>query len=265
MEDLFDQFFNSGDNREKGKKNINRGRDIEVEIKIDLKDTLQSFEKKINLAKKIVCPRCAGLGGEPGTKIKECFSCRGEGQVQQIKRTIFGTIGHYVLCPECKGEGKIPENACNVCKGEGRIAGEEQMEIPVPAGVDSGQVLKFVGQGEAGKRGGKKGNLYVRIFVLPNSVFQRKGDDIYLAIPISFSIAALGGELEIPGLEGKKILLKIPNGTESGKIFKISDKGIPRFSGWGRGNMYVELLVQTPKKLSKKQKELLEKLREEGL
>lgn len=265
-EDLFEQFFNSGFNsRERERKNINRGRDIEVEIKIDLKDVLQNFEKKINLVKKIVCSRCGGLGNEQGTKIKECFSCRGEGQIQQIKRTILGTIGRYVLCPECNGQGKIPEKPCNVCKGEGRIEGEEQIEISIAAGVDSGQVLKFSGQGEAGKRGGKKGDLYVRIFVRPNPLFQRKGDDVYSIFPVSFSVVALGGEIEIFGLDGKKILLKIPSGVESGKIFKISDKGIPHFSGWGKGDMYVKLLVKTPKKLTKKQKELLEKLKEEGI
>jgi molecular chaperone DnaJ len=265
VEDLFEQFFNSGVNVEKDKRNINRGADIEVEVKIDLKDVLQSFERKINLAKKIVCSRCAGFGAEPGTKVKECFSCKGKGQVQQIKRTILGTIGRYVICPECKGEGNVPEKSCNVCKGQGRIEGEESISVSVPAGVDSGQVLKFVGKGEAGKRGVANGNLYVRIYVRSHSVFKRKGDDIYFGLPISFSLAALGGEVEIVGLDGKKILLKIPSGTESGKIFKISDKGLPHFSGWGKGNMYVELLVETPKKLTKKQKELLEKLREEGL
>jgi len=263
MEDLFEQFFNSG--RARGKKNINRGSDIEVEIKMELKETLQSFEKRINLVKKIVCTRCAGLGSEQGTKIKECFSCRGVGQVQEIKRTFLGTIARYVVCPECKGEGRIPENVCNVCKGEGRINGEEQITIPIPAGVDTGQVLKFIGQGEAGKRGGKKGDLYIRIFIAPHSIFQRKGDDVYMSFPISFSMAVLGGEIEIPSLQGKKILLKVPSGIESGKVFRISDKGIPHFSAWGKGSMFVELVVQTPKKLTKKQKELLEKLGEEGL
>ena len=263
LEDLFEEFFGFG--RKSKRKDINQGRDIEVKMGIDLKDTLQGLKKKITIPKKVVCPRCQGSGGEPGTRIKECFSCRGTGQVQQMKKTFLGTITRYVVCPECEGKGKIPENLCNVCKGEGRIDSEEQIDIYIPLGVDSGQTIKFPGKGEAGRRGGKAGNLYVRIFVEPHPLFKRKGDDLYFSLPISFSQASLGDEIELPTLEGKKILMKVPIGTESGKIFKISKKGIPHFSGWGRGNLYVELIVKIPRKLTKKQKELLEELGKEGL
>jgi len=177
----------------------------------------------------------------------------------------LGTITRYVVCPECKGEGKIPEKICNVCQGEGRIEGKEQIEVDIPAGVDSGQTIKFPGRGEAGRRGRKAGDLYIRIFVRPHSLFKRKGDDLYFSLPISLSQAALGDEIEIPTLEGNNILLKIPSGIESGKIFRISKKGIPHFSGFGRGNLYVKLEVKVPQRLTKKQKELLEKLKEEGL
>ena len=154
---------------------------------------------------------------------------------------------------------------------------EEDIKIFIPAGVDTNQVIKVEGKGEAGRRGGKPGDLYCRIFVKSHPVFKRKGDDLYLKTPISFSQAALGEEVEIKTLEGpegksstsygagKKVLLKVPPGTESGKILRISDKGIPHFSGYGKGDMYVELIVKTPKKLTKKQKELLEALKKEGL
>lgn len=182
-----------------------------------------------------------------------------------MKRTIFGSFTRYIICPECQGEGQRPEKRCNVCRGEGRIKGTENIKIFIPAGVDTNQVIKIKGQGEAGKKGGKPGDLYVRISVKPHPVFKRKGDDLYLKLPISFSQAAMGDEIELSILEGIKILLKVPQGTESGKVLRIAGKGIPRFTGNGRGNLYAELIIKTPKKITKKQKELLEKLKEEGI
>jgi molecular chaperone DnaJ len=263
LEEMVEEFFGFG--APQRKRDLKKGRDIKISLEIQLEETLKNQEKEIVLEKMITCPRCQGTGAEPGTKIKECFSCRGTGQVQEIKRTFFGSFTRYTICPECKGEGKIPEKPCNVCQGEGRIRGEEEIKIFIPAGVDSNQVLKFSGKGEAGRRGGKSGDLYVRILIKPHPIFDRRGDDLYCQIPISFTQAALGDEIEVPTLERKKILLKVPAGTESGKIFRISGKGIPHFSGQGRGNLYVELKLKTPKKLTQKQKELFEKLKREGI
>ncbi len=261
--EMMEEMFGFGAPRRK--KDLKKGKSIEVDIEIPLSDTLKGREKVITLYKYITCPRCQGTGAEPGTKIIECFSCRGTGQVQEIKKTFFGSYTRYTVCPECGGEGYRPEKPCNVCHGEGRIKGEENIKIWIPAGVDTNQVIKVEGKGDAGRKGGKPGDLYVRIFVKKHPVFQRKGDDLYLSVPISFTKAALGDEIEIPTLEEKKILLKVPAGTESGKILRISGKGIPHFSSYGRGNLYVELIVKTPKKLTKKQKELLEQLRKENL
>lgn len=263
LEDLFEDFF--GFNRKGRGKKVNRGRDVEVDIEINLEDTLKGIKKIISIGKLISCSRCQGTGAEPGTKLKECFTCRGRGEVQQIKKTFFGSFTAYVVCPECKGEGKIPEKPCNVCQGEGRITGEEEIEVFIPAGIDSNQIIKIRGKGEAGRRTEKPGDLYIRIFVRAHSVFKRKGDDLFLEVPISFSSACLGDEVELTTLDGKKISLKVPQGTESGKVLIISGKGIPHFSGLGRGNLYVKLNIKIPKKLSKKQKELLEKLKKEEL
>jgi len=226
---------------------------------------LKNQEKEIILTKMIICSRCQGTGAEPGTKVKECFSCRGTGEVQEIKRTFFGSFTRYTICPECGGEGKRPEKPCNVCQGEGRIRGEEKIKIFIPAGIDSNQVIKVSGKGEAGRKGGKPGDLFVRVLIRHHPVFERRGDDLYISVPISFSQAALGDEIEVPTLEGVKLLLMVPRGTESGKILRISGKGIPHFSAAGRGNLYAELILKTPKKLTKKQKELLEQLRKENL
>jgi len=261
--EMMEEMFGFGIPRQR--KDLKKGKNIEIDIEIPLQECLKGKEKEVTLYKYIICSRCQGQGAEPGTKIKECFSCRGTGEVQQIKRTFFGSFTRYTVCPECKGESQRPEKPCNVCQGEGRIKGEEDIKIWIPAGVDTNQVIKVEGKGEAGKRGGRSGDLYVRVFVKKHPIFERKGDDLYVEVPISFTQAVLGDEIEVPTLESKKILLKIPSGTESGKILRISGKGIPHFSGYGKGNLYVELIVKTPKKLTKKQKELLEKLREEGI
>ncbi len=261
--DIFGEMFGFGSR--KRKRDFKKGRDVEVDVEISLEDTLRGQEKEISLTKLMTCSRCQGKGAEPGTKVKECFSCRGTGQVQQIRKTVFGSFTQVHVCPECGGEGYKPEKPCNVCKGEGRVKGEEKIKFYIPAGVDSRQIIKMEGRGEAGRKGGKAGDLYIRVFVKKHPVFKRKGDDLVASVNISFAQAALGDEIEVSTLEGKNLILKVPAGTESGKILRISGKGIPRFSGYGRGDMYVQLMIKTPKKLSKKQKELLERLKEEGL
>ncbi len=263
IEDIFGDLFGFG---QRGRKrNVNQGRDIEVSIEMNLKDTLKGIKKNISISKLVSCSRCQGTGAEPGTRLKECVTCRGQGQVQQIKKTIFGSFATYIVCPECHGEGKIPEKPCNVCKGEGRITGKEDIEILIPAGIDSNQMIKIRGKGEAGRRSGKHGDLYIRVFVLPDSKFNRKGDNLYLNVSIPFSMACLGGSIGIMDLEGKKISLKVPQGTESGKVFRVSGKGISHFSGYGKGDLYVKLKIEIPKKLSKEQKEALNKLKEKEL
>ena len=261
--EMVEEMFGFGAPRRK--KDLKRGRDIEVEMEIPLEDVLKGREKEINIYKHTTCSRCGGIGAEPGTKIRECFSCRGTGYVQQIKKTFFGSFTKWAICPECRGEGYRSEKPCNVCKGEGRIKGEEKVKIFIPAGVDTNQVIKAEGKGDAGRRGGKSGDLYLRIFVKPHPIFERKGDDLYVSVPISFALAALGDEIEVPVMDGGKILLKVPAGTDSGKILRVSGKGITHFQGFSRGNLYVELIVKTPKKLTKRQKELLEKIKKEGI
>lgn len=270
---IMEEMFGFGGGSTRKKKDIKRGKDIEVDLEIPLEEVMTEKERTIKLYKQVICSRCQGTGAEPGTKTKECFSCRGTGQVQQIKRTILGSFTQVAVCPECGGEGYKAEKPCNVCRGEGRTKSEEIIKIFIPAGVDTNQVIKFEGKGEAGKKSGKAGDLYVRIFVKANNVFKRKGDDLYTMMPISFSQAVLGDEIEVQTLDGSagspqgktKILLKIPAGMESGKVFRVTGKGVPHFQGYGRGDLFVELVVKTPRNLNKKQKELLEQLKKEGI
>lgn len=262
--EIIEEMFGFGGGKRK-RKDFKKGKNIEVNLEISLEDTLETKEQEITIDKFVECTRCDGKGAEPGTKVSECFSCRGTGEVHQIKKTFFGSFTQSAVCPECKGEGYRPEKPCNVCKGEGRIKRKEKIKIWIPAGVDNNQVLKVEGKGEAGRKKGKSGDLYIRVFIKPHTKFKRRGDDLYYAETILFSQAAMGDEIEIQTLEGKNISLKIPQGTESGKILRISNKGIPRFSGYGKGNMYVQLNIKTPRKINRKQKELLEQLKKEGI
>ena len=172
---------------------------------------------------------------------------------------------HPGMCPECGGEGIRPEKPCNVCKGEGRIKGTEEIVVSIPAGVDTNQILKVPGKGDAGRKKGRSGDLYIRVVVKPHPVYERRGDDLIVTMPISFSQAALGDEVEVHMLDGTTILLNVPAGTESKKVLRIKGKGIPHFAGLGLGDLHVELDVQTPKKLTRRQRELLERLKEEGM
>ncbi|MBI2643962.1 MAG: molecular chaperone DnaJ [Candidatus Wildermuthbacteria bacterium] len=261
--DIFEEFFGGG----AAQKTVSpkQGKDIEVEIEIPLEAVLKGQEETLALHKFIKCERCQGVGAEPGTQVKECFSCRGTGEVQHIKRTVFGSFTRVAPCPECGGDGLRAEKVCNVCKGEGRVKGTEECKVVIPLGVDSHQILKIDKRGDAGRKKGPSGDLYLKIFIKPHSIFERKGDNLYLDISIPFSRAALGGEVEVPTLEGTVILLKIPSGTESGKVLRVAEKGLPHFGGWGRGHLFVHLHIETPKKITKEQKALLEKLQKEGL
>src|SRR3989338_8485432 len=259
--DIFEDFFGAGQEF----TDLRKGKDIEVELRIPLEAVLLRREERVSLSKFVLCSRCQGVGAEPGTKVSECFSCRGTGQVQQIRKTVFGSFTRLSICPECAGEGLKPEKPCNVCKGEGRVRGQEELLVVIPAGVDTHQILKFEGKGDAGKRRGKNGDLYARISVKPHEKFARRGDDLYAKVPISITQAVLGDEIEVPTLEGTSVLLQVLPGTESGRVVKIQGKGIPHFQGLGRGNLQYELEIHIPKKLSRQQKELLEKLKKEGL
>lgn len=261
--DVFEDFFGFGQSRQS--KDNRRGQDIEVALEVGLAETLTGHEKEISLRKLIHCDRCQGSGAEPGSRARECFSCRGQGQVQQVKRTFLGSFTTVVTCPECKGEGTKPEKPCQVCSGEGRLKGLEKIRVFVPAGIDNNQVVRVESKGEAGKKNARPGDLYVRFLIKKHPGFDRKGDDLFTVLPIPFAKMVLGGKVELMDLAGRKIVLAIPAGAEPNKLLRLSGKGIPHFQGRGWGDLYVKLNVRIPKKVTPSQKELLEKLENEDL
>ncbi|MDP2640953.1 MAG: molecular chaperone DnaJ [Candidatus Yanofskybacteria bacterium] len=259
--DMFEEFFGGGHVH----KNTKKGKDIEIELEISLEKAFSGGEERIVLSHLQQCARCQGVGAEPGAQVKECLMCRGSGEVQEIKRTVFGSFTRVSTCPSCAGEGLTPERLCNVCKGEGRIQNEEEVLVRIPAGIDSHQILRMEGKGDAGRRKGKAGDLYVRILVKPHAIFTRKGDDVSVTVPILLSQAVLGDDIQVPTIDGQTVQLKIPAGTESGKVFRIPGKGIPHYGSWGNGSLHVRVEIQVPKKLTKEQKDLLDRLKKEGL
>lgn len=261
--DLFEEFFGGG-RQSQSAKNGN-GRDIRIDIEVSLASVLNEQRQSFSLYKYIVCARCKGNGAEPGTKVEECFSCRGTGEVQQIKRTFLGSFTHFTTCPQCHGEGNRPKTLCNVCRGEGRVKKEENIEVVIPAGVDSGQVMKFSEKGEAGKRGKKAGDLYLHIFVKPNTLFRRKGDDLYAAAKIPISLAVLGGSLNIKDLEGERIVVKVAPGSGNGELLRVPQRGVPHFSRRGKGDFFVKIVIDTNRRLTRRQKEILNELKKEGM
>lgn len=230
------------------------GADLETEIEITLEEAAKGIKKEVNYHRSKECSRCKGSGHEPGTTVKQCDTCAGRGQVQKTRRA--GPMAFYTVttCGSCRGEGVIAEKPCRTCGGSRKVSSKEHIKVDVPAGIENGMMLHMGGLGEYGKDGA--GGLYVRVCVKPHEQFERDGDDLWIKMPISFPNAALGGDVEVPTLFGKA-KLHIPAGTQSHTVFRLKDEGMPRLKEKGKGDEMVRVIIDVPKKLTKKQKKLL--------
>jgi molecular chaperone DnaJ len=261
MDDLGDIFgdmfgFGGGGGR-RGASRARRGQDIQVDVLLEFTDAVFGIEKDISLTKPITCERCAGTGGEPGSGMDTCTTCDGQGVIITAQRTILGMVQQKRTCSDCDGQGQVPKEKCSACYGTGVEKKEKTVTVTIPAGVDDGMTLRLRGEGEAIK-GGQAGDLFIRIRVKQDKRFERQGHTIVSEKLISFTQAALGDKVEIETVDGK-VDLKIPAGTQSHTQFKLRGKGVPQ-SASHRGDHIVIVKVETPKKLSKKQKKLLEEL-----
>ncbi|NCU44177.1 molecular chaperone DnaJ [Candidatus Falkowbacteria bacterium] len=256
--EMFGDLFGFGGGRSSHKNN-QRGRDLEIGLKIDFLTAVFGGEETINLEKQAICTECRGSGAKTGSSPKTCPDCQGRGVIDQIQRTMLGNIRTQAACPKCNGQGKIIDQPCPHCHGQGRTVEKKPLAIKIPAGVSSGQTIKFSGQGEAGLRGATSGDLYINISVKPHPQLKRDGYNIHSIVGLSFRQAALGDKLKIETVDGPATL-KIPAGTQSGQIIILRGKGVPKLNGYGRGDQLVEAKVLTPTGLTKKQKEALESL-----
>ncbi|HTW96545.1 MAG TPA: molecular chaperone DnaJ, partial [Candidatus Methylomirabilis sp.] len=236
-----------------------RGNDIEAAMTIDFDEAVFGTEKEVTLKKKITCPKCHGTGAEPGAKIETCETCKGHGRVRHVQQTILGSIQTETTCPGCGGEGKTASQKCSECNGAGTIYDTTKFKVKIPAGVDDGGRIRLAGFGEAGEKNMPAGDLYLNIRVRPSEKFERDGDDILSQKEIGFTQAALGDKVEIETVHGR-VELKIPEGTQSGTVFKLRGKGVPHLDGRAKGDHLVTVIIKTPKNLNKKQKEALKGL-----
>jgi molecular chaperone DnaJ len=253
---VFDDFFGTTSRTRRGSP---KGQDMQVRLKLSLEEIATGVEKKIKIKRLQKCEECGGSGAAQGTSRKTCPQCQGAGQVRRVSRSLFGQFVNVTTCDQCNGEGMVVDKPCPVCRGEGRENGTSTITVKIPAGVTSGNYIQLRGAGNAGPRGGPPGDVIVIIQEQDHPVFKRHGDDIIHDTMISFTQAALGIEINIPTLDGDTSL-KIPPGTQSGKVFRLRGKGIPRLQGYGKGDEFVRVLVWVPTRLSSEEKNLLKEL-----
>ena len=256
FEDIFENIFGGFTGSRRSNNAPEQGRDLRVDMELTFEEAAFGTKKEINLTREESCDECGGSGAAKGTTAEVCQACHGSGQVRTTQNTVFGSFSSTQQCTACHGTGRIIRTPCKKCGGKGRIRRARRISINVPAGIDNGQAITLRGEGEQGKRGGAAGDLYVYFSVKPHKLFKRRGNDIYLEVAVSFANAALGAEITVPTLEDS-IKYKIPEGTQPGTVFRIRGKGIKRLGGNDRGDMYITVGVEIPRRLSSKQKELL--------
>ncbi len=273
MEDIFSQFgdifgdfggafggfgFGTGGGR---RRRVNKGSNLRIKVKLTLEEISRGVEKKIKVNKYVSCDSCNGSGAEKGKSYSTCGTCRGAGQVTQVTNTFLGQMQTTSTCPSCGGEGQVITHRCPVCHGDGIVRGEEVIKINIPAGVGEGMQLSLSGKGNAAARGGVPGDLIVLIEEIPHENLHRDGVNLLYEHYISFPDASMGTSIEVPTVDGKA-RIKVPAGTQAGKIFRLKGKGLPDVNGYGKGDQLININVWTPQKLNSDEEKLLEKLKE---
>ena len=256
---IFDTFF--GGRRARGPQ---RGQDIRYDLEISLEEAYKEYSTEIEVPRTERCSACNGSGAKPGTSPKRCPECGGTGQIQHVQNAGFMHFARIEPCRKCAGRGTVIESPCNQCRGAGTVQRERRISIKIPPGVDSGSQLILRGEGDAPERGGAHGDLFVVVHVKPHEIFRREGEDLVCNVEVSFSKATLGGELQVPTLDGPTSI-KLPAGTQGGAVFRLKRKGMPDLHDGGRGDELVVLRVRTPTKLTSRQRQLIEDLSREGL
>lgn len=254
--DVFGEFFGGSPRAQ------SRGRDISIDVELSFREAIFGTERRVLMAKTSLCDACTGTGAKKGTKLMACTACNGKGDIRETRSTFFGSFTSARVCPRCHGRGEIPESPCEVCRGEGVAKREEEILVSVPAGVGDGEMIRMPGRGEA-IPGGRAGDLYVKLHVKTDRAFTRDGNNLVTVLPIKLTDALLGGEYRVRTLEGDEPLA-VPAGVVHGEVIRIRSKGVPYGRGQ-RGDLLVRVDIEFPKKLSKGARELIEKLRSEGL
>src|SRR5215831_2586488 len=255
IEDLFESFFGNAGGRG-ARQRVQRGQDLRYDIHLTLEEAVFGVSKEITLQKHVSCTRCTGNGMEPGSQPVKCPRCEGSGEIRRVQQSIFGQFVNVTLCDRCGGEGQIIADPCHECQGRGAVRARTTVVVDVPQGADEGIQLRLNGQGEPAPRGGVPGHLHVQ----PHRFFKRQGNDLLLEVPINISQAALGDEFAVPTLDNKQSTVKVPAGTQSGRILRVRGEGVPFLREHGRGDLQIHLKVRTPTDLTDEQKKLMRQL-----
>ncbi len=261
--DIFESFFGGGGfgRSSRSRSGPQKGADLKYATEISFEEAAFGVEREISINRNETCTTCGGSGAKPGTSPVTCKTCNGTGQVQYRQSTPFGQFVNVKTCDACRGEGKIIKEACPACNGKGKNRKSIKIKLNIPAGIDDGQTISLRGEGDPGAKGGPAGDLFVTVNVRPHALFKRQGNDVVCEVPITFVQAALGADLEVPTLDGK-VKYSMPEGTQTGTIFRLKGKGIPFLRGNGRGDQYIKVEIDVPKKLNEKQKAVLKQFAE---
>jgi len=254
FEDIFGEMMGGGRQRQRSSGGRERGADLRYNMEISLEEAFAGKTAQIRVPTSITCDVCSGSGAKPGTQPKTCSTCQGSGRV----RAAQGFFSIERTCPTCHGRGQIIADPCTKCQGQGRVTEERSLSVNIPAGIEDGTRIRLQGEGEAGTRGGPAGDLYMFLSVKPHEFFQRDGADLYCAVPISMTTAALGGTIDVATLDGTKSRVTVPEGTQAGKQFRLKAKGMPVLRSAQIGDLYIQVQIETPQKLTKRQRELLQ-------
>lgn len=257
--DIFEAFFGGTTTSRPRRQTARRGSDLKYQINITFEEAALGCEKEIEITRTELCATCRGNRSKPGVQPIRCATCEGSGQIRRVQRSLFGQFINTTTCPDCQGEGTLIKEPCPDCRGSGYQKHKRHISVKIPAGIDNGNGIRLTSEGEAGYRGGSAGNLYVMVSVKSHPYFKREENDVLYELPVNFAQAALGAELEVPTLHGSA-KLKIPSGSQNGKVFRLKDKGIPHLHSGGRGDQMVVLKVMTPDSLTKEQRRLFEEL-----
>lgn len=256
--DLFESFFGGvGSATRRGPQ---RGADLQYELTLTLEEAAFGVEKEIEVLRWSTCPTCTGSGMQPGSQPSRCTVCNGTGEIRRVQQTLFGQFVNVHVCDRCHGEGHIITDPCQTCRGSGRVRAPKRIVVKVPAGVDNGQQIRLTGEGEVGPKGGAPGNLYIRLRVAEHPLFKRQGTDLSYELPLNIVQAALGDEVTVPTLDGEEAKVRIPPGTQHGRVFRIRDKGVPHLRSNRRGDLNVRVKVVIPTDLTDEQKRLFAEL-----
>jgi molecular chaperone DnaJ len=256
--DLFRTFFGGGF----GGERVNRGQDLAYDLELTLEEAARGTEKEVEIPRTEKCDVCGGSGAKPGTSPKVCSRCGGAGQVQNMRRSAFGTFVQVTVCPQCRGKGRIIETPCSNCHGSGLVRKRRKISVRIPVGIDEGYQLRLRGEGEMVSNGGEAGDLYVVVHIRPHREFMREGDDLWYVAVITFPQAALGADITVPTLEGPTAV-KIHPGTQAGEVLTLKGKGMPHFRAYGKGDLNVRIGISVPEKLTSQQRALIEQLAKE--